>query len=314
MAIVGGFVGVIFAWLVLGFLPWSYADRPGEFGDSFGFTNSLFPALAYGGVIATLLLQMRELRHQREEMARASKAQEKQAGLMFLSAFLSSASKLREITESDLFRARNGPAGHLHGQMNLTLAEVLLERTVRDLDDIVEDVLPSWKRLDRSTTFGATDWLISVAGPMINSLALMVKGLSEPLSRESSGWYEARRNEAERFIYLATELKNLARPLYEDSSFNPLVSRRLKHFIETHLDQAIVSAKQIADDCYAESQPGASAAAQLIDSYNTMIEAFAELVRIAERSIRQSIWSADFDPLTGTIFEAFGDVFGPSHQ
>jgi len=43
-------------------------ESAGQFGDSFGYINSLFSALAFGGVILTVLMQSQELRLQREEM------------------------------------------------------------------------------------------------------------------------------------------------------------------------------------------------------------------------------------------------------
>lgn len=43
-------------------------DKRGEFGDMFGGLNTLFTGLAFAGVIATMLLQQRELKLQREEL------------------------------------------------------------------------------------------------------------------------------------------------------------------------------------------------------------------------------------------------------
>ena len=79
-------VCVVLAWLILGLLPimvneaW---DKRGQFGDMFGAVNSLFSALAFAGVIITILLQREELalqRHELEqtrgELARTASAQE----------------------------------------------------------------------------------------------------------------------------------------------------------------------------------------------------------------------------------------------
>ena len=40
----------------------------GTFGDQFGAVNALFSALAFAGLIYTIILQMKELRYQREEL------------------------------------------------------------------------------------------------------------------------------------------------------------------------------------------------------------------------------------------------------
>ncbi len=54
------------------------------YGDSFGILNSLFSGLAFAGIIITILLQRDELRLQREELSRASKAQETSARMAAL--------------------------------------------------------------------------------------------------------------------------------------------------------------------------------------------------------------------------------------
>jgi hypothetical protein len=77
---------VVLVWTVIGLLPLAastdWATR-GQFGDMFGAANALFSALAFGGVIVTVLLQREELALQRQELedtrkelARAAAAQE----------------------------------------------------------------------------------------------------------------------------------------------------------------------------------------------------------------------------------------------
>jgi len=76
--LVGGliFVAIIVVWFGVGHWPGGYqlpghtfeAAEAGQFGDSFGYINSLFSALAFGGVILTILMQSHELRLQREEL------------------------------------------------------------------------------------------------------------------------------------------------------------------------------------------------------------------------------------------------------
>lgn len=48
----------------------------GEFGDSFGALTALFNALAFAALIATVVLQGRELRESRQELAKQAKAQQ----------------------------------------------------------------------------------------------------------------------------------------------------------------------------------------------------------------------------------------------
>lgn len=47
----------------------------GEFGDAFGVVTSLFTALAFAGLIATVVLQSVELRETRKQLAEQAKAQ-----------------------------------------------------------------------------------------------------------------------------------------------------------------------------------------------------------------------------------------------
>lgn len=79
-----GIVGLILFILVLAFwyFSWQYIDSKvmsdveslsnhevrGLFGDKFGAVNALFSALAFAGIIFTILLQKRELKLQREEL------------------------------------------------------------------------------------------------------------------------------------------------------------------------------------------------------------------------------------------------------
>ena len=62
-------IGVIVVWALtffLLFLPES--EKRGQFGDMFGTVNALFSGLAFAGLIITLILQMRELGLQRDEL------------------------------------------------------------------------------------------------------------------------------------------------------------------------------------------------------------------------------------------------------
>lgn len=70
-------------------------EQAGVYGDSFGYVNSLFSGLAFGGVVFAIILQTIELRHQREEMeqsnlavARSASAHEQSIGLNALAALI----------------------------------------------------------------------------------------------------------------------------------------------------------------------------------------------------------------------------------
>lgn len=54
-------------------------ETTGQFGDTFGVANALFSGLAFCGVIIAIILQKRELKLQREELERSTKAQAKTA-------------------------------------------------------------------------------------------------------------------------------------------------------------------------------------------------------------------------------------------
>ena len=60
---------VVAAWIVVGGLVPALFGNPGEFGDRFGAVNALFSGLAFSVLIYTMLLQRKELKAQREELA-----------------------------------------------------------------------------------------------------------------------------------------------------------------------------------------------------------------------------------------------------
>ena len=57
-------------------------NNAGVFGDSFGPLTALFSGLAFSGMIITILLQQKELRLQRGDIARTAEAQERSAKLL----------------------------------------------------------------------------------------------------------------------------------------------------------------------------------------------------------------------------------------
>ena len=80
-------IAILLAWLLptaIVVLASKGTETASQFGDAFGMVNALFTALAFGGVIYTVLLQRRELGLQRleleltrDELKRSADAQEK---------------------------------------------------------------------------------------------------------------------------------------------------------------------------------------------------------------------------------------------
>lgn len=63
-------MGLIFWLFYQGYFPLKGEDisERGQFGDSFGVLNSLFTGLGFGGLVVTLLLQQKQIRHQEVEI------------------------------------------------------------------------------------------------------------------------------------------------------------------------------------------------------------------------------------------------------
>lgn len=81
---------VTVAWLGIGALitnRFEVSDA-GTFGDMFGNVNALFSGLAFAGVIVAILMQGDELRLQRRELTRSTKAQEAQEKALVVAARL----------------------------------------------------------------------------------------------------------------------------------------------------------------------------------------------------------------------------------
>lgn len=103
-------IGVAALWFLVGLLPVAVFpgsatsfNAAGTFGDSFGVVNSLFSALAFAGVIVTMILQTEELKLQRreldetqEELRRSAQAQEASERMFTLTAHLNGLNVLRQ--------------------------------------------------------------------------------------------------------------------------------------------------------------------------------------------------------------------------
>ena len=105
---------------ILWLISWALITRqlgnpmnPGPFGDMFGAVNSLFSGLAFAGIIVAILMQRQELKLQREELARSTKAQEAQERALVIAArldanvaLLERAGRQMETTRSTAIRGR----------------------------------------------------------------------------------------------------------------------------------------------------------------------------------------------------------------
>lgn len=77
IAMIAGAVTLAYALLVVGIAAlnsWKF-EKLGQFGDSFGALTALFNALAFAGLIVTVILQSRELSLTRREMKKQAKSQ-----------------------------------------------------------------------------------------------------------------------------------------------------------------------------------------------------------------------------------------------
>lgn len=98
-------LATLLVWIVVGFSPflvyrWGFISEPmlpetlGEFGDAFGFANTFFSGLAFGGVIIAIVLQTIELRYQRQEIRRANEEYRQQTDTLQKTAYLNAAATL----------------------------------------------------------------------------------------------------------------------------------------------------------------------------------------------------------------------------
>lgn len=124
-------IGVaIVIWGIFGFLPWllhNDSTKAGAFGDSFGFANSLLSSLALAGAICAIVLQIRELRYQREELQESQETWKSQTEALLLTAYVNNESSPR-------FDAISDEAVE-HRKMLLRSLSAILERKIEDLSD-----------------------------------------------------------------------------------------------------------------------------------------------------------------------------------
>lgn len=80
------FLVVTLIWLLVYIVLLFYPISSASFGDSFGGLNTLFSGLAFAGVIVAILLQQKELKESRKELAKQAENQVLSARLQALSA------------------------------------------------------------------------------------------------------------------------------------------------------------------------------------------------------------------------------------
>jgi hypothetical protein len=142
--VVGLTACVLILWLLVGMLPWWLAhdhNEASQFGDSFGFGNTLFAGLAFAGVIYAIILQTEELRLQREELEetrdelkRSADAQEQTQQALYLSAYLNAAASMMEGLEPLVanerhsnFKPDTAAYRQLLAEMRIVLSELRTE-------------------------------------------------------------------------------------------------------------------------------------------------------------------------------------------
>lgn len=166
------FLVVIVLWVGIGFLPvlnhvpgFDFSkdgtvlpEWPGVFGDSFGWVNSLFSALAFAGVLVTLWMQRHELQLQREEMKmtrqelemtrdehhRVAEAQEGSENRLFLAAYTNALEALRQLSQ---WRMSADPATTKYASYPVVEGLVVQARVNQSLQILVRDMEPEIRRI-----------------------------------------------------------------------------------------------------------------------------------------------------------------------
>ncbi len=137
---------IVFGLGILPHLVWGKAAMPGWIGENHELVNVVFSALAFAGVIYTVLLQSDELRLQRQELEetrtelkRSADAQQKSEQTLLLTAFLSAQNSLflaneQQIAaeEKDWFRPSSIERTRILVLLK-TMTDMLHERIPQDL-------------------------------------------------------------------------------------------------------------------------------------------------------------------------------------
>jgi hypothetical protein len=150
------------------FTRWTISDL-GQFGDTFGALTSLLNALAFAAVVATVVLQSRELKESRKEMVKQATAQQ---------AWADAAARQIELTKQlESVRIRPYIKAELHGEVDHATASASLSFWVQNVGlgvAIVQRVELKWEpnRCESFTTHsyrgtaddGWSDYVSSIVG------------------------------------------------------------------------------------------------------------------------------------------------------
>ncbi|TWU08368.1 hypothetical protein [Stieleria varia] len=139
-------ISTLLVWIVVGFAPflvyrWEFFSEPmmpdklGEFRDAFGFTNTFFSGLAFGGVIIAIVLQTIELRYQRQEIRRANKEYQEQTDTLQKTAYLNAASTLLQGYLAEVQFSQSNAAKDKHTRLMRQL-EVILTMLKSDFEGL----------------------------------------------------------------------------------------------------------------------------------------------------------------------------------
>jgi len=151
------FVGVLFViafWVGSGLFVcdlYPEVEKAGQFGDMFGFINSLFSGLAMAGVLITIWFQREEMKQQRKEMARQQEASNTTIAWSIFDQHLKALGRLQsteeykgalsEITEGTLRTLSTAVGGGslVDGKPQVEFGDVLDDNT-EDLTKFKEDL------------------------------------------------------------------------------------------------------------------------------------------------------------------------------
>ncbi len=142
------FAGIGAVVTILWLISWALITRqlgnpmnPGPFGDMFGAVNALFSGYAFAGIIVAILMQRLELKAQREESARSTKAQQGLGRAAAIEAQLQANIFLHGQTSAlEYIRARSGQAVPDDTEIKLDI--------VRHIENLLTDLEELGKRPD----------------------------------------------------------------------------------------------------------------------------------------------------------------------
>lgn len=187
-----GFGVILLIWFIVGFWPSQGMTREdaAQFGDSFGFVNSLFSALALFGVIIAIFLQRNELALQRSELIetrriheqsmRAQQASEeelsRQVQLMSITALLSALN-----SEDAMIKAAEADSANRKPHVKLHAAYLRKRSQILTSDVLTNLLKDSGSVLATHTSSPGASRLFKLNGivELVTSLALRIPCVEE---------------------------------------------------------------------------------------------------------------------------------------